>query len=166
MDHFLLIAKLQAYGFDSLSLEFMKNYLTTENRDARSETVLGYSEKLHQASRIFIDNIFSFAKNSTLCNYANDNTQFSCEKTFGQVINNLQPDFRTFKVWLYDNFLALNLKKCHFMTLGNRNNLCNFSCDDIIIKRSLSERILGLTIDPILILMITSLIYVKLQIKN
>ena len=89
MDHFLLIAKLQAYGFDNLSLEFMKNYLTTENRDARSETVLGYSEKLHQTSRIFIDDIFSFAKNSTLCNYANDNTQFSCEKTFDQVINNL-----------------------------------------------------------------------------
>ena len=33
------------------------------------------------------------------------------------------------------------------MTLGNGNNLCDFSCDDIIIKNSLSEKILGLTID-------------------
>ena len=33
------------------------------------------------------------------------------------------------------------------MTLGNGNNLCNFSCNDIIIKNSLSEKILGLTID-------------------
>ena len=33
------------------------------------------------------------------------------------------------------------------MTLGNGNNLCDFSCDDIIIKNSLSEEILGLTID-------------------
>ena len=32
------------------------------------------------------------------------------------------------------------------MTLGNGNNLCNFSCDHIIIKNSLSEKILGLTI--------------------
>ena len=32
------------------------------------------------------------------------------------------------------------------MTLGNENNLCNFSCDDIIIKNSFSEKILGLTI--------------------
>ena len=27
LDHSLLIAKLEAYGFDSLSLEFLKNYL-------------------------------------------------------------------------------------------------------------------------------------------
>ena len=32
------------------------------------------------------------------------------------------------------------------MTLGNGNNLCNFAFDDIIIKNSLSEKILGLTI--------------------
>ena len=96
---------------------------------------------------IFINDIFLFAKNSTLCNYADDNTQFSCEKTFDQVINNLQTDFRTLKVWFYDNFLVLNPKKCHFITPGNGNNLCDFSCDDIIIKNSLSEKILGLTID-------------------
>ena len=42
------------------------------------------------------------------------------------------------------------------MTLGNGSNLCDFSCDDIIFKNGLSEKILGLT----------SLKYVKLQIKN
>ena len=46
-----------------------------------------------------------------------------------------------------DNFLALNPKNCHFMTLGNGNNLRDFSCDDIIIKNSLSEKILGNTLD-------------------
>ena len=43
--------------------------------------------------------------------------------------------------------MVLNSKKCHFMTLGNSKNLCDFSCDDIIIKNSLSKKILGLTID-------------------
>ena len=33
------------------------------------------------------------------------------------------------------------------MTLGNGVNLCYFSCDDIIIKNSLSEKISGLTKD-------------------
>ena len=33
------------------------------------------------------------------------------------------------------------------MTLGNGNNLCNFSCDDIIIKNSFSDETFGLTID-------------------
>ena len=33
------------------------------------------------------------------------------------------------------------------MILGNGNNLCDISCDNIIIKNSLSEKILGLTMD-------------------
>ena len=33
------------------------------------------------------------------------------------------------------------------MTNGNGSNLCDFSCDDAIIKKILSEKILGLTID-------------------
>ena len=53
----------------------------------------------------------------------------------------------TLKEWFYDNFLVLNPKKCHFKTLGNSNNLCDFSFDDIIIKNSLSEKILGLTLN-------------------
>ena len=106
------------------------------------------------------------AKNSTLCNYADNNTQFSCEKTFDQVINSLQTDFRTLTVWFYDNFLLLNPKNCHFMTIGNGNNLCDFSCDDIVIKNSLSEKILGLTIDNTLDFSDHISNILKLQIKN
>ena len=40
-DHFLLIAKLEAYSFKNLSLEFMKNHLT--NRDQRYEIVNCFS---------------------------------------------------------------------------------------------------------------------------
>ena len=108
LNHSLLIAKHETYGFNSLSLEFMQNYLT--NRKQR-------------------------------CNVGKC---FSIWRKFTTIINNLQTTFRTLKVWFYDNFLVLNSKKCHFMTLRNRNNLCNFSCDDIIIKNSLSVRILRL----------------------
>ena len=95
---------------------------------------------------IYINDVFLFAKNSTFCNCADDNTQFSCEKTFAQVINHLQTDFHTLKVWFYDNFLVSNPKNCHFLTLGNGSNLCDFSRDDIIIKNSSSEKT-GFTID-------------------
>ena len=90
---------------------------------------------------------FLFAKSSILGNDADGNTRFSFEKTFDQVINNLQTDFRTLKVWFYDNFVVWNPKKCRFMTLGNGSNICDVSCDDIIIKNILSEKILGLTVD-------------------
>ena len=54
--------------------------------------------------------MFLLAKNSTLGNYAGNNTQFFCEKTFDQVISNLQTYFRTLKVWFYDNLFFLNPK--------------------------------------------------------
>ena len=57
--------------------------------------------------KIFINDIFLLAKNSTLYNHTNDSNQFSCEKSFDQVINNLQTDFLTLiKVWFCDNFLV------------------------------------------------------------
>ena len=92
LDHFLLIDKLEVYGFDSLSLRFMKNYLT--NRKQRCKVGNCFSVWRRITSDIpqgvilepllfnifFINDIFLFAKNSTLCNYADDNTQFSCGK--------------------------------------------------------------------------------------
>ena len=79
---------------------------------------------------IFVNDIFLFAKNSTLCNYVMTIPSVLVKKAFGQVINNLQSHFRTFKVWFYVNFLVLNPKKYPFLTFGNGNNLRNFACDE------------------------------------
>ena len=90
-DHSLFIAKLEAYGFDSLSLEFMKSYLANKIQTCKVGNCFSVWRKIAsgvlQGSKlgpllfnIFINDIFLFAKNSTLCNYADDNTQFSCQK--------------------------------------------------------------------------------------
>ena len=153
LDHLLLIAKLEANGFNSLSLEFMKNYLTNRKQRCKVGNCFSMWRKvtsevpLSLLFNIFVNEIFLLAKNSTLCNYADDNTQFFWEKTFDQLISTFQTDFRTLKVWFYGNFLVLNPKNSHVMTRGYRNNLFNFSCDDIIIKNSFSKKILGFTID-------------------
>ena len=96
-DYSLLIAKLEDYGFDSLTLEFMKNYLTNRKQRCKVGDCFSIWRKITsgvlQGSifgpllfNVFINHMFLFAKNSTLFNYADENTQFSCEKTFDQVI--------------------------------------------------------------------------------
>ena len=57
-----------------------------------------------------VNDIFLFAKNSTLCNYADNNTQFSCKKTSDQVLNNLKTDFCTLEILFCHSFLVLNPK--------------------------------------------------------
>ena len=51
MDHFLLIAKLEAYAFDNLSLEFMKNYLENTKEKCKVGTLLVYGEKVTSGVR-------------------------------------------------------------------------------------------------------------------
>ena len=50
---------------------------------------------------------FYLLKIQYFVNYADNITQFSCEKTFDQVINYLKTDLHTFKVWFYQNFLGV-----------------------------------------------------------
>ena len=93
LDHSLLIAKLEAYGFDRLSLEFMKNYQTNRKQRCKVGNCFSWWRKITSGApqgsipgpwlfNVFVNDIFLFAKNLTLCNNADDNTQFSCEKTF------------------------------------------------------------------------------------
>ena len=75
-----------AYGLDSLTLEFMKNYLTNRKKRRKAGNWHQASDKIPY---FFINDIFLCAKNSTFYNYddnntqfayGDDNTQFSCKK--------------------------------------------------------------------------------------
>ena len=92
LNHNLLIAKLDAYGFDENSLLFVKSYLSN-NRFQRSKIGDSFSLRrqiitgVPQSSilgpllfNIFINDIFLFAVKASLCNYADDNTLYAFDK--------------------------------------------------------------------------------------
>ena len=91
INHSLLLAKLDAYGFSRTSLKLMQNYLC--NRQQRisingsfnnwTEVITGVSQGSILGPllfNIFLNDIFMFISKYNLCNYADDNTLFYWRK--------------------------------------------------------------------------------------
>ena len=97
---------------------------------------------------IFLNDIFFFLKNANLGNYADDSTLYAYNKNLETVICNLRQEFSILSYWFYDSYMVLNPGKCHFMLLGiKENEQFDPICNDITLKHSSHENILGVTID-------------------
>ena len=154
----LLIAKLAAYGFSYSSLKLLQSYLS--NRYQRTKIGSTFSEWLliilgvPQGSilgpllfNIFINDLLIIIKNSEICNFADDNTLFSCESSLRVVLNNLELDLNKCLNWFRLNQLAVNPKKFQLMFLGVAEPNISLIINNQIIKCSEHVKLLGVYID-------------------
>ena len=118
ISHDLIIAKLEAYGFDCISLKLMYNYLT--NRKHRVKIGSEMSEWFNillgvpQGSilgplifNIFINDLFLFITNTEICNFADDNTLFKCSPNLSILFKALEKDTQIILNWFKNNSLTL-----------------------------------------------------------
>ena len=126
----LLIAKLHAYGLESLA--FIQSYLT--NRIQRVKINSSFSEYSNVESgvpqrsisgplffNIFICDLFFDDIDIDLANYADDMTPYAYDLELDKVIESLEKNIDKLFHWFSDNFLKANPDKCHLLINTDEN---------------------------------------------
>ena len=159
LPHDLLIAKLEAYGFDLNSLYFIYDYLI--NRKQRCKVGSAYSTWLDvqdgvpQGSvlgpllfNVFINDFLYFIQECDVCNFADDNSLYTSGENIEEVAYKLEEDMLIAMKWFQNNSMGANPKKFQLMFLGTKNivkkclNINGFKC---VSKTSIL--LLGINID-------------------
>ena len=156
LNHELLIAKLDAYGFGKEACKFIFDYL--RNRKQRTKIGEAYSKWLEtkwgvpQGSilgpllfNIFINDIFLFIDASYIANYADDNTQYATEKNVEELVKLFENETNVVLNWFKINEMKSNDDKCHLI-VPNETSVC-VKVGQEIIKAEDSVTLLGVIID-------------------
>ena len=70
------------------------------------------------AFNIFLNDLFYIKLESEICNFADDNTVYSCCTHISEITTNLEKDLSTLLKWFYVNGMVANPDKFQLMFLG------------------------------------------------
>ena len=88
-----------------------------------------------------------FVEKTDICNFADDNTIYTCAKSVNDIIENLQSDLKIVLKWFKDNQMMANPGKFQFMILSKNTINESIVIGNKTIESSKSVKLLGLTID-------------------
>ena len=156
LDHELLIAKLNAYGFHLSALKLIHNYLS--NRKQRTKINSTYS-KWHEILfgvpqgsilgpllfNIYLIDLFFVIEDTDIASYADDNTPCIIDDTVEGVIKSLEEVSKKLFKWFDDNLTKSNAHKCHLLV--STSETVKIQVGNYNIANSKCEKLLGINFD-------------------
>ena len=153
--HDLLIAKLDAYGFDKKSLKLVYSYFSNRKQRVKiNDTYSSLGEMLFGVPQgsilgpllfnIFICDMFYFLEDYGFANYGDDSTSYSAKSNHKLVIQELEKSSSILFKWLQTNYMKVNTDKSHLLLSGNTKLISNF--DNNLIESEKEQVLLGITI--------------------
>lgn len=158
LPHDLLIAKMAAYGFGRDSLLLFSSYLRDRKHRVRIGSVLSdFLELLlgvPQGSvlgpilfNIFINDLLFAVSETSICNFADDNTLYACDTSMDNVLQRLNEDLNILAKWFSSNGMLANPAKFQILFPGSDSTKFNVNLGHTILKGSNEVKLLGVTID-------------------
>ena len=156
LSHELLIAKLDAYGFDKNALELVNSYLSNRKQRVKiNNKYSSWSEILFGVPQgsilgpllfnIFICDMFYFLEDYDIANYTDNSTPYNADKNVESVVNNLEHLSSILFKWLNDNYMKVNTGKSHLLVSGNVRSKAKI--DNNYIESEKEQVLLGIKID-------------------
>ena len=155
INHELLIAKLEAYGFGDTALETLHSYLSDRwQRTKVNSSFSTWRELLcgvPQGSvlgpilfNLYLNDLFYELYD--VCNFADDTTLYACDMELENVLSQLEDNAYTAILWFENNYMKLNEGKCHFLFSGSPEHLW-IKVGNEQIWESQYEKLLGIKVD-------------------
>ena len=103
--HKLLIAKLDAYGLHKICLNLLADYISGRKQSTKIGSVFsewwkiicGIPQRLILGPllfHIFINDLFFLILKCDICNFADDNTMYTCNQLLSKILVDLQFDLK------------------------------------------------------------------------
>ena len=156
IDRELLIAKLNAYGFDNSSLTFIYSYLFGRKQRTKinssfscwAEMLFGVPQSSILGLLLFnayICDLFFKVSDLEYASFADDTTPYSCLPEMIHILEKLEKGIQSMFDWFSENFLKANADKCHL--IASSKVPVHIQISDIKVTSESKVKLLGIHID-------------------